>query len=127
MSTNTKITLPFGCNKGLPNGVEIAWGARLIAPADLVWDRQGCAGGEEGGPERAELLEWMNGGSMNEAREFCRLHGIGTPFSSIADSRSEDVIQLYSDGQGRIYGSPQGSHGYVYVCAYLYKHMKTSE
>jgi hypothetical protein len=116
---DTQIKLPFGCTKGLPEGVQVAWGARMIAPNDLLWDRQGCAGGEEGGPERVKLLNWLGQGAGNAAREFCLVNRIGMGSSIIADGSSHDIIPLYEDEHGKIVGSPQGSHGYVYIAAWL--------
>lgn len=123
MTDDTKIRLPFGCTKGLPDDVTVAWGARLIAPADLLWDRQGCAGGEEGGPERAKLLDWLGAGAGDKARDFCRTNSIGTAYSPVADSRSDAVVTLYEDDQGKVVGSPQSSHGYVYLAAWLKEHV----
>jgi len=118
MTNDTKLVrLPHGCNKGIPDNVRVAWGARLIAPADLVWDRQGCAGGEEGGEDRAALLDWlMIGGEA--ARDFCRANRMG-----IANGSSEEVVTLYEDERGIVVGSPQGSHGYVYIAAWLKEHV----
>jgi hypothetical protein len=118
MTDDTKIRLPFGCTKGLPDGVQVAWGARLIAPADLLWDRQGCAGGEEGGPERAKLLDWLGAGAGDKARDFCRATNMG-----VSNGDSSDVVTLYEDDQGMVVGSPQGSHGYVYIAAWLKEHV----
>jgi hypothetical protein len=118
MTTDNKLHLPFGCTKGLPEGVRVAWGARMIAPADLVWDRQGCEGGEEGGPERMLLLDWLGSGAGDAARAVCREQRIGVG----ANGSSQDVITLFEDAEGKIVGSPQGSHGYVYIAAWLKEH-----
>ena len=119
-TSDNKLSLPYGCNKGLPDNVTVAWGARMIAPADLVWDRQECAGGTIGGMERAALLEWLGSGPGDAAREVCREHDIGVG----ARGRREDVIDLYEDERGKIVGSPQGSYGYVYLAAWLKEHVK---
>lgn len=123
MTEDTKIRLPFGCNKGIPDNVTVAWGARLIAPADLLWDRQGCAGREEGGPERVALLDWLGKGAGDKARDYCRDHRIGCAYSSVAASDSDEVVTLYEDDQGIVVGSPQSSHGYVYIAAWLKEHV----
>jgi len=118
MTNDTKLVrLPFGCNKGLPGNVRIAWGARMIAPADLVWDRQGCAGGEEGGEERALLLDWLSERAGDAARQFCRDNQMG-----ISNGSSEEIFTLYEDERGKVVGSPQGSHGHVYIAAWLKVH-----
>lgn len=121
--TTSNVKLPFGCNRGLPAGIQVAWGARLIAPNDLLWDRQGCAGGAEGGPERAALLDWLGSGAGDLAREFCLVNRIGMGSSIIADGSSHDIITLYEDEHGKIVGSPQGSHGYVYTAGWLKEHV----
>jgi hypothetical protein len=123
MATAEKIRLGWGCTRGLPEGCTVAWGARMIAPADVLHDRQGCDGGEEGGPERTKLIEWLNGGSMNAAREHAREIRMGTGSGwDVYAASSQAVVTLYEDGVGKIVGSCQGSHGYVYVAAWLHEH-----
>ena len=123
MITNKKlVSLPFGCNGGVPDNVRVAWGARMIAPDDLLWDRQGCDGGEEGGPERAALLNWLSSGAGEAARKYCRDQRIGKDGSPIAPPNSTEIITLFEDEQGKIVGSVQGSYGYVYTAAWLKEH-----
>lgn len=119
-----KLTLPFGCNRAIAAQARrprVAWGARLIAPADLLWDRQGCAGGEEGGPERTALLEWLSAGAGEAARERARELRLGVGDHEL-DGRSQAMVSLYVDERGEVMGSPQGSHGYVYIAAWLFEH-----
>lgn len=112
------LSLPYGATRSLPANVRVAWGARLIFPADLLWDRQGCAGGEDGCAERSELLAWLSAGAGDAARaEARRLARDGWT------SRDDDTRVLYDDGVGRIVGNPQGSGGYLYVAAWLYSHV----
>lgn len=117
--------LSYGCRKAVPDGVRVVWGARLIAPADLLHDRQSWGGTEgselpehsshESGP-RSALAAWLNGGALGRMLINLRNeYGTGG-----WDGRSEDVRRLYEDEEGIIVGSPQGSHGYVYVAAWLF-------
>lgn len=117
-----KLTLPFGCTRGLPAGCTVAWGARMIAPADLLASRQGCAGGEDGSPERAKLLEWISGGAAEKARAAAREAKMGTPagWGDYA-ANSQAVVTLYEDATGKIVGSSQASYGYVYLAAWLHE------
>lgn len=117
--TTTALTLPYGCTRGLEPGVTVAWGARMIWPDDLLHDRQGCAGGEDGCDERRELLDWLGTGAGNAMRAEARRLAGGYELSAA----SEDVITLYEDEVGKVVGSPQGSHGYFYVAAWLHAHV----
>ncbi len=109
------LQLPYGCNRGLPDDVTVAWGARMIWPDDLVWDRQGCAGGAEGELERRELLDWLGGGAGDAMRAEAR----GLRASGELTPGSEEIVTLYEDAAGKVVGSPQGSFGYLYVAAWL--------
>lgn len=116
----TKINVPYGCNRALPDGVRFAWGARMIDPADLLPDRQGCAGGEDGCAERGAVLNWLSSGAGDAAREKAR-----ELFTSYKlNGASQDVVTLYEDDRGVVKGSPQGSHGYLYVAAWLHEHVE---
>ncbi len=119
-NTTEKITLPFGCNKALPENCRIAWGARMIFPDDLLPDRQGCAGGEPGGPDRSMLLDWLGSGVGDEMRENAK--ALAGCYQMKPDSN--ETFLLYEDARGVVYGSPQGSYGYLYVCAYLHEHCR---
>jgi hypothetical protein len=104
----TDLKLAFGCVKALPEGTTTAWGARLIWPNDLVWDRQDMVG-----PEREELARWLNDGVL---RSVLRMLGEGR----FDLRRDEDrTLTLYEDETGRVVGNPQGSHGYLYAAAWL--------
>jgi hypothetical protein len=113
------VRLQWGRGVAVPDGTEVAWGARWIAPADLVWDRQAWHA-----PEGADHLEattplanWLNSGPLAAAKlESARLFREGQWHGG-----SEDERVLFEDANGRIVGSPQGSGpgGYVYVAAWL--------
>jgi hypothetical protein len=107
------VRLSFGRNAGLPESVEAAWGARMIWPDDLVWDRQDMFGSAE---QRKTLAEWLNGGALKAARE--KLRELALEFGDWQPGASVEET-LYEDQRGRVIGSPQGSHGYVYVAAWL--------
>ena len=62
--------LGYGAARHVPDNVTAAWGARLIWPADLVWDRQGGFGSEA---ERVALGRWLNGGPLNDALDEARI------------------------------------------------------
>jgi hypothetical protein len=106
--------LSFGLGHAVPEGVTTAWGARMIAPADLLPDRQDLQSDSDA--DKAKLIEWLNGetpgrGAIYEAQEFLR------------DARlpqSEAVATLYEDDRGRVVGSTNASHGYVYVAGWLH-------
>lgn len=103
-----KQTLKFGYNAGLPDGVTSAWGARLIYPNDLLWDRQDAFGND-----KVALQEWLNSGPLKSALEDVR--------SKVGRDENRQVV-LYEDERGRIVANPNGSYGYLYVCAYLFEH-----
>jgi hypothetical protein len=90
-----------------------AWGARLIWPNDLVHDRQDMTGSDA---ERARLRGWLNDdgvlrAALAEARRQAKAYELR------ADENREVV--LYEDRWGIVKANPQGSHGYLYVAAWL--------
>ena len=119
MSTTEKLHLAWGCNRALPDGVRYAWGARMIAPADLLYNRTDFAGGEQGDEGRTALADWLSGGAGEAARQTARDLNLGIGTSG----QSSDVYTLYRDEQGTIMGSPQRSYGYVYIAAWLHEHV----
>jgi len=102
-------TLSFGLSRAIPEGVNAAWGARLIEPADLVVDRIGLW--PDDGPAIGKLLAWLNGGALDTARARLRKeHPL---------PQSELVVTLLEDGTGKIVASTSRSFGYVYLAAWL--------
>jgi hypothetical protein len=107
--------LGFGRSRGVPEGITTAWGARLIAPDDLLHDRQDLVADS---PEaKAELIEWLNGdtpgnGAITKMREWLRDNYFQL-------GQNDDELVLYNDIDGMIIGSTQGSGGYVYVAGWL--------
>jgi hypothetical protein len=100
-------TLSFGCVRAIPEGVTTAWGARLIWPNDLVYDRQDLKG-----PDAERLKSWLNGGALRRALD-CGGQGAGL------DPTADRQATLYEDESGIVVGNPQGSYGYLYVAAWL--------
>jgi hypothetical protein len=109
--------LRFGYNRGLPEGVQAAWGCRAIADesgqVDVVWDRTSTFGAE---PHITMLLEHLQslptqGGWQDIARMLLRSGQLST--------REDREVMLHEDDVVVIKANPQASHGYLYVCAYL--------
>lgn len=122
------LSLPFGASWLLVPGTKAAWGARLIFPDDLVWDRHGTAG-DEGLVQ--ETLAWLNEKDIDvsnhwgEKNPMTRLGCALRKARTLADSYemksdSKYGYVLYLDGKGAIIATPNASYGYVYLAAYLY-------
>src|SRR3954468_21677405 len=107
-------SLKFGYGRGLPGGITCAWGARLIYPADLVHDRQDTIKDDIDKPK--VLHEWLNSGPLKAALEKAALREV--------PAHGSTEIVLYEDERGKILANPQASHGYLYVCAYLFEHVE---
>lgn len=106
-------TLAYG-RRTFPETAAAVWGARLIAPNDLVPDRQDLIAVDD--DAKGKLIGWINGspegtGAIQKARE--KLAELYLP------GNSNDEVVIYEDEQGKIVGSPQGSFGYVYVAGWL--------
>lgn len=134
------ISLPFGASWLLVPGTKAAWGARLIYPDDLVYDRQGIAGDKE----LVDLtLEWMNskvdmvhpkkvwdseagwktitGDPVNATiLGHARWKAIQLNEDGDMSPKDKKGHVLYLDEKGAVLASPNGSYGYLYVAAYLY-------
>lgn len=104
--------LGYGADKHVPEEVTCAWGARLIFPDDLVWNRQDAFGPEE---EKQALQTWLNGGALkhalSEARRLADEYAIG--------DADDCMFTLLDCPHGTIVANPQGSYGYLYVAAWL--------
>jgi hypothetical protein len=110
----SKPKLQFGCVREIPEGIETAWGARWIFPNDFVWDRQ-CVEG----PEAKALESWLQAPTGNShLRQAIMQAGVLAKNLMLASS-DHDAVVLYEDDEGKIVGNPQGSYGYLYVCAWL--------
>jgi hypothetical protein len=100
--------LAFGLRQ-IPDDVVTCWGARLIWPCDVVWDRQDIVGSED---DRRALTFWLNDGALSKALDAKRIEGLFRPDSDRVDT-------LYEDDEGIVKANPQGSYGYLYVAAWL--------
>jgi hypothetical protein len=90
------------------------WGARLIWPGDLVHDRTSTTG-EDAGLDA--LIAWLNAGPLHEALRCARLKQDAEGNYLRPDESRE--VTLYEDERGIVRANPQGSHGYLYVAAWL--------
>jgi hypothetical protein len=90
------------------------WGARLIWPGDLVHDRTSTLGEDV---ELQALMAWLNAGPLSEALRCARLKRDAEGNYLRPDEDRE--VTLYEDERGIVRANPQGSHGYLYVAAWL--------
>jgi hypothetical protein len=106
--------LAFGLRSGLPENAHTAWGARLIWPNDLVWDRQDVQG-----KAATELRDWLNHGHLRQALDRA------ADLSRTHELRSSDdkLVILHETDDGVIAANPQASFGYLYVGAWLKAHL----
>lgn len=110
-----KIELEFGLHQAVPIKVDAAWGARLIYPDDLLHDRQGFYNWKT---EAGQLLKhWLNNqGALRVAISYARR---AADCRKITSDGGQQVI-LYQDKVGIIVGTPNTSHGYLYVAGWLH-------
>jgi hypothetical protein len=116
-----KLEIAYG-RRTFPNSVVAVWGARLIWPNDLVPDRQDLAAREDG--DKAELIRWLNGPSNGDgalSKALGKLRADGPESMGLSYTGDHEAV-IYEDTLGRIIGSAQGSHGYLYVCGWMFKH-----
>lgn len=96
--------LRFGYRRH-PEGLRAVWGARLIAPNDLLWDRQDLV--YEDDAVKAELVAWLNTGALKQA-----LDRLGRDRVMLHQEDREFLV--FEDATGRIVG---------YVAGWLKHHM----
>lgn len=140
-SMSEKSILPFGMNWGLVPGIKAAWGARAIIDqkgmVDLLPDRQGTGCLDEESVEHEALAEktmaWLNDETKKVARTDLHKQETARPFVQARALASHMLKEykmewssnqgfiLYTDKQGAIIASPNGSYGYLYIAAYLYE------
>lgn len=125
---DTKLdALHFGYRK-YPDDLLAVWGARLIFPNDLVWDRQDLQATDD--DAKQALIAWLNGpnsgdGAIAKMREILRSVNQRYKISpDLGDGRGDDEHVIYEDDEGKIVGSPQSSGGYLYVAGWLKAHTK---
>jgi hypothetical protein len=116
MSNDTEMRLMFG-RQTFPQEVKAVWGARLIWPNDLVWNRQDLQARTD--EAKAELMAWLNGPNSGDGALSKALLALRTPYELNLNSYSNEEVVIYEDEKGKIIGSAQSSHGYLYVCGWL--------
>ena len=105
-------TLRFGLRDAVPPDALAAWGARLIYPDDVLWDRTDAVGSDE---PRRELLDYLRTAVRDVPfKEARALHARGV----LRASGDEDVT-LYEDARVKVVANPRGGSGYLYVAAWL--------
>lgn len=109
--------LAYGRKTAVPDDAKAAWGARLIAPNDLVSSRQDLAARTDG--DKAALVAWLNGsgygdGAIRKAKDW-----LAENYDYELRQDFDQVLPLYEDETGIIVGSTNASYGYVYVAAWL--------
>lgn len=111
MNTDTTTNrLGYGL-RDAPTDAPAAWGARLIFPNDLVWDRTDMYGEQE---DKNRLLDWLNTHAPRiGSDDFLNLVYRNTSASG------EHVFTIAEDDTAIMQASAQGSYGYLYVAAWL--------
>lgn len=122
---DTKLKLMFGRNT-YPEDVQAVWGARLIFPADLVHDRQDLD--SKSNEAKMELMDWLNGSGMGDGaigKMLTVLRNTNNRYEiGLYSSKEDNEAVIYEDEKGKIIGSAQASHGYLYVAGWLKAHTK---
>lgn len=114
MTTTALGNLSYGLNTTLPDGITAKWGARLIAPADLLWDRQELKSTDE--DAKQALVAWLNGdpagtGAIQKLLDMLNELGYSRP-------RGLEFVAV-EDERGMVLANDRDSGGYVYVVAFL--------
>lgn len=100
--------------EGLDLDTAIFYGARWIAPDDIVWDRHAVSKPDGPSNQRAEFIDWLNGGVLGYASSMSReLHDQWIMHGSCAE-----IVTLYEDEYGFVIASDFASCGYTYVGAF---------
>lgn len=110
--TESELRLAFGYNKGIPADAQAVWGARLIWPDDLVWDRQDLVTKDEASKE--VLIDWLNKIGISKMRENLRM-----PYTLGLHPIQDIEAVIYEDEIGKIIGNSNASAGYIYVVGWL--------
>jgi|SRR5215472_3475777 len=108
------LSFEFGLGRAVPDAVKNGWGARLIFPDDLLWDRRSMVGDDMA--ERKALAEWLQAHwatAMDISRGAAKR-------GSLTKTGYEEVV-LFKDEVGVIVACPQASGGYLYVAAWLHR------
>ena len=111
------LTLAFGRNTNLPEDCAAVWGARLIWPNDLLHDRMDLRA--KGEKAKGLLVHWLDGPNRGDGAIAKMREALAEPYSLGLDPASDEEVVIYEDERGKIVGSAQRSHGYVYVAGWL--------
>ena len=107
------MNLRFGLSRAVPEGTTTAWGARLIAPADFVWDRQDLVA--ESDEAKHALVTWLNGDDGNAPA----IQAMIAKLRELRLPQAWDLHTVHEDERGIFMASTNQSHGYVYVAGWL--------
>ena len=115
MSNSNKQSIGWGLMVMAPDEAAAKWGARAIlrgSDIDLVHDRQSI----EGSPEaRKKLVRWLNGTAFPAGRtKLVRLIQNG----EVRPDKGNRIV-LYEDDTAKLIADTHGSHGYLYIGAWL--------
>lgn len=118
MSTTAPLEIAFG-RRTFPDDVPAVWGARLIWPNDLVYNRQDLAATND--EARGALVAWLDGdpvgsGAIAGMRILLRDPGA---LGLTSNMPFDEEAVIFEDERGKIVGSAQGSYGYLYVAGWL--------
>lgn len=126
MTNATNLQIGYG-RRSFPEDVRAVWGARLIWPNDLVYDRQDLDATDD--TAKAELIRWLNGaddsgkdGAIARMRRNLADANWRAENGVWPDMKFEEDALIYEDDEGKIIGSAQRSGGYLYVCGWLKGH-----
>ena len=91
-----------------------------------MYDRQDLDAHDD--EAKAKLIAWLNGPSEGDgaiSKMQGRLADTDLRWEiGLGDPRSENEVVIYEDEIGKIIGSPQSSHGNLYVCGWLKEHVR---
>jgi hypothetical protein len=108
--------LEFGLSAAIPEAVTTAWGARLIFPDDLLFDRQ-----DMHGDDVPALRGWLNGAGSSVGalrRALAEARRLADRYKLTRDGRQ--TVTLFRDKTGVVVACPNASAGYLYVAAWLH-------
>jgi hypothetical protein len=96
----------------VPKEAETIWTARAIWRSfekwfDVLPDRQACDGEI---PKREELVKWLNDTGLTILNKAFHDNGI---------SQNSDEYVIVKDDKFSIMGTPNKSHGYAYISAWI--------
>lgn len=106
--------IPWGLKSAVPEGAELAWGARAILRdgyIDIVGDRQGFIGPSE---EAIKSFSQV----VQDALPLVKKRVLSLCDSWAIDPGLSENHVLFNSEQLHIVGNTKGSHGYFYLAAW---------